>query len=478
MLFSPTHEIRVEGGRFYDYSAWIKTSALEGEAYLRVTFWSHQGDPPVWNFEGEALTDPVTDTKGSWVPVTGSVQVPANAEYARVEATLPGASLGTVCFDDISLRLAPCLAIGKDDYPDPVAAGDLLTYSIVYSNTGREEATNVLVVEGYDRDVTYERAQPLPRMGETLWSFTELPPGSGVITVVVDVDDVIEGRNWLFNTVEISSTDILKSISTTIATRLDTSPTAAISIVPPKQSGVGKPGSLAEYDLRLRNEGSCSGQVVLTSTSSLGWGSIPGLNSPCILPGGSFTDTSVTVDVPSDASGSMDVTLITATLTCEAPCNEIVVATAVITTTVSCTPSVVCLPMVMQDYWDCFPGPWEVEPNNPPGVSNATCEMSNGPLCAGSDREYNGYLNDVWDYFNIDLYTGGGITVDLTVPVGREKDVQLQLRDEECKLLAYDWSKPYRLEHTGVGAGRYYIAIYTASDYSYDEPYVLRTTFP
>jgi uncharacterized repeat protein (TIGR01451 family) len=209
MLF--THridEIPVESGRTYDYAAQVRADLSQGNAYLRVTFWS--GLPGDWNYEGMAYTTRVTDTQEAWIEVTGSVTAPTEAEYARMEATLPASAAGSVWFDDVFFGLATCLDIHKRDEPDPVAPGEALTYTIVYSNTGREQATNVEVIETFDDYVDFESADPIPDRGDTVWEIPELLPGtSGTIMVVVRVEDDIEESVRLSNTVEIISDETL-----------------------------------------------------------------------------------------------------------------------------------------------------------------------------------------------------------------------------------------------------------------------------
>ncbi|MFW6150498.1 MAG: DUF7507 domain-containing protein, partial [Chloroflexota bacterium] len=47
----------------------------------------------------------------------------------------------------------PALSIAKTDSPDPVDAGDQLTYTITVTNSGNVTATNVTVIDDFDEDV-------------------------------------------------------------------------------------------------------------------------------------------------------------------------------------------------------------------------------------------------------------------------------------------------------------------------------------
>jgi uncharacterized repeat protein (TIGR01451 family) len=469
VLFTPINEVSVMSDKFYDYSAWVKTDLLEGAAKLCVTFWSQQGDPPVWNYEGEGCTTSVADTQGAWAKVTGSSRVPANAEYARVQATLAKSGVGSAWFDDVFFGLSICLDISKSAAPDPVAPGDILTYTIVYSNTGRQRATDedhVRVIETYDShvDFVYTRTQPPPDVSTNIWEIPELlPDSSDMITVVVEVRD--DAPAWLLNRVEIHSDVTVEPVATTISSRVYThTETPAVTIDPPEQSGVGEPGWPTKYNLDLRNVGSCDGQVGLVITSSFGSTATITPSLPYTLLSGESMPVTVSVLIPQHVPyGAVDVTSITATLECEhtEPARD----AAILTTSVQ---SRVLLTLVTKNFGDTgyFEGPWECEPNN-------TYVQANGPLRAG--RVYYGYPNDQWDIFSIEPSAHGQIVADLAIQTG--SGVQLQLRDQGGGLLTYDYQELYHVEYIGP-KGRYYICIYTEAGHKSDKPYTLLAMFP
>jgi uncharacterized repeat protein (TIGR01451 family) len=321
-----TTMIPVEPGRSYDYSAWIQADLAQGEAYLRVNFWSEQGH------EGSAYTTPVTDTQGAWVKVTGSVQVPAGADRARAEPTLPDSSVGSVWFDDIFFGLATCLDINKSAHKEEVAPGDVLTYTIVYSNIGREKATNVMIVETYDEYANFVSAQPFPDMSTNIWMAPELPPGiSDTITVVVQVDNDTGERAWLFNDVQIHSDETVGPIYTTIPISIN-GDGCDIELFLPDDEKTGEPDHPTDYDLTLRNAGACDGSVNLDTTSSLGWEVLITPSPPFTLTSGSSQDVTLSLNVPPYTFGNQDSTSITATLACES-CGT-VTETKTVTTTV------------------------------------------------------------------------------------------------------------------------------------------------
>ncbi len=68
----------------------------------------------------------------------------------------------------------PVLEINKTDNPDPVSPGGTLNYTIAVNNTGNATATNVTVMETYDKNVTFVVAVPAPSSGDDSWQFPTL----------------------------------------------------------------------------------------------------------------------------------------------------------------------------------------------------------------------------------------------------------------------------------------------------------------
>jgi uncharacterized repeat protein (TIGR01451 family) len=68
----------------------------------------------------------------------------------------------------------PVLEINKTDNPDPVSSGGTLNYTIHVNNTGNATATDVTVMETYDKNVTFVAAVPTPSSGDDTWQFPTL----------------------------------------------------------------------------------------------------------------------------------------------------------------------------------------------------------------------------------------------------------------------------------------------------------------
>lgn len=93
----------------------------------------------------------------------------------------------------------------------------------------------------------------------------------------------------------------------------------------------------ASYDLELMNAGRCDGEVSLVTCSQQGWDVLPVPSHT--LPSGGSKWVTVGPVVPSDApGGTVDVTLITATLTCGSSCTGTAVATATAAVTTTLIP--------------------------------------------------------------------------------------------------------------------------------------------
>ncbi len=471
MLFTPIDQIAVQSGMFYDYSTWTKVDP-GGSAYLSVSFWRFQG---TFQMVAEPVqTSVVTDTQGSWVKVTGSFQAPPDAEYARVEVTLAESSQGSAWFDEVYLGLATCLDLVKQDNPDDVKPGGLLTYTIVYSNTGREAATGVRIEETYDDYVHYLWAEPPPTsgMGDNLWEVAELPAGeTGVITIVVQVDlDSIE-KNRLVNRVVINADEVQSPITDVVFTNVITEGVCAIDLLAIPESQTAKPGQTVNYELELLNVGLYDGQVVLTATSELGLDLEFDLLT-YTLPVTGAASAALGIHIPSTLSlPSVDTTWITATI----ECRDELKGDQGESVSTTITHYTVALPVAMKDYVYCRSDPWESEPND-----SCSGDEANGPLCLG--QEYYGYPDNAWDWFWVNS-PDEGLVVELTSGsgIGFEEGIQLFLCDQTCEIAGCIWDNipedGYRIEAPGI-SGPYYIGIYFApeSGFSTDWTYTLKVT--
>lgn len=115
-----------------------------------------------------------------------------------------------------------------------------------------------------------------------------------------------------------------------------------------------------------------------------------------------------------------------------------------------------------------FLGPLEIEPNN------STAE-ANGPILL--NRNYQGYPNDLSDYYYFELSTTRNINITLADITG--KDPQLQLRDANNNLVGnIDATPPYGLARPNLPAGRYYVRVVVVANNNNSVLYTLRVNAP
>jgi len=112
------------------------------------------------------------------------------------------------------------LSITKDAAPSPVAAGNLLTYTLNYIITGDEAVESALVSDTTPANTTFYAATPAPisdpgvgNRGPVIWQVDGLwPPGSGItqaagsLTMVVRVDSALVSDTIICNAVVITDT--------------------------------------------------------------------------------------------------------------------------------------------------------------------------------------------------------------------------------------------------------------------------------
>ena len=106
-----------------------------------------------------------------------------------------------------ALQAQADLAIDKGDEPDPVVAGETLTYTILVTNYGPSVATNVMVTDELPARVTFFSATPgYVSTNPVTWGLGDIPAGLGASRTCTVVVTVNEGTNGtISNTVSVSS---------------------------------------------------------------------------------------------------------------------------------------------------------------------------------------------------------------------------------------------------------------------------------
>jgi uncharacterized repeat protein (TIGR01451 family) len=105
----------------------------------------------------------------------------------------------------VQITDAADLRVVKQDQPDPVTAGETLTYTIVATNDGPLPATGVVVTDTLPTEVTLVNAAPAQGSGPNplVWGVGALAAGDSItFTVVVTVD--ADASGLITNTVAVS----------------------------------------------------------------------------------------------------------------------------------------------------------------------------------------------------------------------------------------------------------------------------------
>ncbi|MCP4544424.1 MAG: DUF11 domain-containing protein, partial [Chloroflexi bacterium] len=138
-------------------------------------------------------TIPVSGSVSGTIVLTVSVPLTMSNDTILTNDVIFDSAGAMPALDQITTTVdAPTLALTKRDYVDPVPTGAPLTYTLTYSNTGDANATNVVITDVLDDNVTFVSASPAPTvtLPSTLsWSnigpLFPLTPKEIVITVTV-----------------------------------------------------------------------------------------------------------------------------------------------------------------------------------------------------------------------------------------------------------------------------------------------------
>lgn len=174
---------------------------------------------------------------------------------AAVTATGPGGE-NVTDWDVFSLEVElpqPDLKITKRADPDPVEAGGVLKYTIDYANYGDGDATDVVILETYDENVTFASSSPPPDPEtDDRWTIGDLARDvSGSIVIVVLVNSSLESGHTLENRVKITSAE--NATDGAVAETAVTSPALVVEKV--DDPDPVDAGGVLNYTIRYRNEG-------------------------------------------------------------------------------------------------------------------------------------------------------------------------------------------------------------------------------
>ncbi len=186
-------------------------------------------------------------------------QSPANEwDYTDVTATSNYNSMcaDTTSFDTLILNpKGPAISFNKIASPQPVQAGELLTYRLYIANQG-DDAQSVVVTENYDNaNVEFVSATPAPTTGNNIWALgTVLRNSNQQIVITVRVKRDIPNQTVSTNTATLAysyngTQTKSASTSTTILSGAD------LVVTKSADKNTAVPGDEVTYTLTLRNIG-------------------------------------------------------------------------------------------------------------------------------------------------------------------------------------------------------------------------------
>lgn len=125
-------------------------------------------------------------------PLTDGTQIVNDASSIDSNET----SSVTAATATTTVTSAPVLAISISDSPDPVIAGNLLAYTLSYSNSGNANTTGVVITDAIPANTSFDSATDggTYSSGMVTWNLGSLNAGvSGMVEVVVQVSAAAAG---------------------------------------------------------------------------------------------------------------------------------------------------------------------------------------------------------------------------------------------------------------------------------------------
>ncbi len=152
----------------------------------------------------------------------------------------------------------PAFSFNKIDYPDPIEAGDTLTYRLFIANSG-DIANDVVLTENYDDvRVDFISATPAPTSGDNIWDLGAIGTESVQVEIKVLVhNDINDGQtitnNASINYVYGSNNSSSGSKTASAVTEVKSSPD--LQITKTANIATALPGDEVEYTIKVKNIG-------------------------------------------------------------------------------------------------------------------------------------------------------------------------------------------------------------------------------
>jgi uncharacterized repeat protein (TIGR01451 family) len=318
-----------------------------------VGSWTSNGKPIVHR-TGTAFTWDLPDLAWSeWGVITLTAQVDPSLTWPASQTITNTVEISTGSIEQYQVPERPNTAtatltvqtadvqIAKSVRPAALRAGDWLTYTLVYTNSGSVPAANTVITDQLHAWLVNASTSgpwtsypsvimPVPT-GRYVWSIGSVPAGGwGVLTVTAQVSPTLGGGGTLPNDALVSTATPESDYTNNAASANATVEYYAVDLQPGTGGITDNPGEIVTYTLTVYNTGNLTDTYTIAgSVSGEAWATNwPGSVGP--VAGGSSAQIDVTVQISSTAqSGDTS----TATIVATSQGDSSKSATSVLTTT-------------------------------------------------------------------------------------------------------------------------------------------------
>jgi uncharacterized repeat protein (TIGR01451 family) len=306
--------------------------------------------------------------------------------------------------------LAPDVAIAKTVNPASASATEQIEFTLTFSNTGGDVATDVEITDiiplsatvqswsSSGAGVTFTGADPL-----YTWDVEDLSTGDGgEITIIAELSPTLVCGDSFLNTASISTTAD-DSRPGNNSSEVWVSVGVGVSVDPPADSATADPGDPVIYTLEVTNDGECPDTFTIT-VDGASWPVSAPASTEELAPGQS-TDVDVTVTVPGGAQGGEQDA---ATITFTSGLDDVTSASSELTTSIAAYPGVSLIPAT---------GGIPADPGTEVSYQLYVHNDGNGPDTYTLTVEGNTWPTEVAPAIVEDVAPGASAPVDVTVSV-------------------------------------------------------------
>jgi uncharacterized repeat protein (TIGR01451 family) len=241
-----------------------------------------------------------------------TVQAPSPAANGTVlsnDATVDSNETAPVAAPtfDVTVDSRPVLVLKKDVSKTTANAGDTLTWTLTYSNTGSDQATNVQLQDVLPVGTSYSSStnQGIPTGQQVDWNLGTLAAGaSGSVIVSAVIDSPIADGTVLHNTASLQSAEFTQPATASRNTTVSSAPLLAIDKTVSKK--LARAGESIVYTINYSNRGTDTATNVMVEDHLPGELSVTSVSGNGSESGGIVTWNKGTL--AAGASGSVTVT--------------------------------------------------------------------------------------------------------------------------------------------------------------------------